>query len=215
MAASRPPQARTQGQPAQGQAAARKPLVDLSEAEQWDIVEKSGVLHKVKGAPGTHNQGPSRKDAAHDQEPHVLVAVLMSIPMALFHGMLDYIVHHQYGFLDKFTWRHVASRQLPLIPSLVLFMYVTSRVKHSKVAQLLFAVAAVAAGNTLIYYTTVDETFGAMLKAPGLAVVWVYLVIQMDILPAILSLAGSLIYFHREYLMSIVRSNSFALHEDL
>ncbi|KAJ1343123.1 hypothetical protein BSLG_002149 [Batrachochytrium salamandrivorans] len=175
--------------------AQQSPLIDLSQDQQWDIINKTGILHKVPGAKSTKTaaNGNTSTEPLKDEEPRLLAAVLMSFPMIMFHLTLDYVVHFQYGFLSDFTVMHVV--------------------------QWLLAAAALIVGNMLIYYTTVDETFGAMLKAPGLSVVWVYLVIQMDILPAMVSLLGSLIYYHADFLVSFIDpnmwTNSFRLKEGL
>ncbi|KAH6575178.1 hypothetical protein BASA50_007535 [Batrachochytrium salamandrivorans] len=201
--------------------AQQSPLIDLSQDQQWDIINKTGILHKVPGAKSTKTaaNGNTSTEPLKDEEPRLLAAVLMSFPMIMFHLTLDYVVHFQYGFLSDFTVMHVLSRELPLVPALTVFIYVTGLYKHLKVVQWLLAAAALIVGNMLIYYTTVDETFGAMLKAPGLSVVWVYLVIQMDILPAMVSLLGSLIYYHADFLVSFIDpnmwTNSFRLKEGL
>jgi hypothetical protein len=45
------------------------PLVDLNEDDQWKIINETGVLHKLK--------------EQQDQEPHLLVAILLTIPLII------------------------------------------------------------------------------------------------------------------------------------
>ncbi|EGF84171.1 hypothetical protein BATDEDRAFT_21976 [Batrachochytrium dendrobatidis JAM81] len=186
-----------------------KPLIDLSQEQQWDIINKTGILHKVKPDQKAAAGSTTNNDTAGQGESPFMIAVLMSFPMVMFHTTLDYIVHHQYGFLPDFTISHVLSRELPMFPAIIMFIYFTGLYKHIKAVQWLFAVLALITGNLLIYYSTVDETFGAMLKAPGLSVMWVYLVIQMDLLPACVSLLGNVLYFHRDTIISFIDPNMF------
>ncbi|KAL2916384.1 hypothetical protein HK105_204140 [Polyrhizophydium stewartii] len=202
--------------PGRRQGAPSKPLVDLSQDAQWDIINKTGVLHKVK----EHDKAKkAAAESAPSEEPLLLVALLMSVPMVMFHGMLDYLVHYQYGFLEEFTIEYVLRRELLMYPALVIFTYGTGRVKHSRIAQALFAVAAVGAGCLLIHYTTADETFGSMLKAPGLSCIWIMLIIQMDLTAALASLAVCIVYYHREFLLSFFDeskwTNAFTIKGEL
>ncbi|KAJ3294813.1 hypothetical protein HK104_003280 [Borealophlyctis nickersoniae] len=164
----------------------QKPLLNVSEDEQWRLINETGVLHKVAERNG-------------DQEPPLLLAILMSIPLTVLHGGLDYVVHQQYDFLDQFTVRRVLTRQLPLFPLLVAFIYFTTKYKRLWVAQGLFTIGSIAAGNYLVYLSTDDQTFGAMLKTPGLALLWIYFVIQMNLPLGCLSLLGTYAYYHKEW----------------
>ena len=181
-----------------------KPLIDLSQDQQWDIINKTGVLHKIQD---------QKKEE--EEEPHALIAAIMSVPMTLFYAMLDYVVHYQYDFLKEFTLTYVLTRHLRVLPTLAIFIYVTSRLRHYAVAQWLFCICGALTGCFLIYVTTQDETYGSMLQTPGMAVIWIYLVIQMDMLPSLVSLLATALYYFREDIVAFVDvtqwKTSFAL----
>eukprot|EP00842_Homolaphlyctis_polyrhiza_P005000 jgi/Hompol1/5500/HPOL_004478-RA len=192
----------------------RPPLVDLSQDEQWKIINETGVLHKVADTKNKNKSQRSSSSNSTNNETAIADAVLMSIPMTLFHGILDYVVHYQYGFLEQFNATHVLTRQLPLMPALVVFMYATTLIKHHLLAQLLFAAAAIGVGIWLIHQSTVVETFGAMLQTPGLATIWVYLVIQMDLVPALISLLVAFIYYQKDTLIALANKSSFMITDN-
>jgi hypothetical protein len=50
------------------------------------------------------------------------------------------------------------------------------------------SVIAVFAGSFLMYTIKHTPSLGQMMRAPGLATVWIYLIVQLDLLPATLSL---------------------------
>ncbi|KND01891.1 uncharacterized protein SPPG_03677 [Spizellomyces punctatus DAOM BR117] len=172
------------------------PLVNLSQEEQWRIINESGVLHQIK-AEDTKEQ---RSGSKQEEEPTVLVALLLTIPLTVLHGTLEYVVHLQYDFLQEFTWSRILSRQVPLAPVLALFIYITTRYKESRAAQAVFMLGSLASGCALIHLSQDDQTFGAMLKTPGLAILWIYFVIQAKLSYASISLLGCLLYYNRHWL---------------
>ncbi|KAI9101387.1 hypothetical protein DFS34DRAFT_614295 [Phlyctochytrium arcticum] len=178
------------------------PLNDLPEEEQWRIINETGILHKLGSSNqplASKSKGKSIGRPAEAQEPPVLVALLLGIPLTLLHGTLDYIVHLQYDYAERFTMQHILRRQLPMLPLLCFFIYVTSRVKDWRAVQAAFMVGSVGAGCRLIWVSQVDETFGAMLQTPGLAVMWIYFVIQMKLSYAVASLVGCFLYYNRAF----------------
>ena len=79
----------------------------------------------------------------------------------------------------------------------------------------LFGVAAATAGGYLVYISTEVETFGAMQKGPGLAIIWIYLIMQMNLLPSLLSLLPVIGFYARKELSLWLGANLKDLHPDL
>ena len=180
-----------------------KPSAEFSEEEQWRIINETGILHKV--AEDNDRKPKSKRTREPDLEediPPGPLAFLFALPLTVLHGGMDYLVHLQYDYGEHFTFKRVLSRQLPLFPVLIVFIYFTTKYKNLLVSQLLFTIASAAAGVGLVYYSTEDQTFGAMLKTPGLAVLWIYLVIQMRLPLACVSLLGTFLYYHKEWFES-------------
>ncbi|KAJ3049636.1 hypothetical protein HK097_009386 [Rhizophlyctis rosea] len=178
-----------------------KPPVEYTEEEQWRIINETGILQKVAENDKRKPKPKSKRSREPEDEdiPPGPLAFLFALPLTVLHGGMDYIVHLQYDYGEHFTFKRVLSRQLPLFPVLVLFIYFTTKYKNLLVSQLLFTIASAAAGVGLVYFSTEDQTFGAMLKTPGLAVLWIYLVIQMRLPLACLSLLGTFLYYHKKW----------------
>ncbi|KAI8912951.1 hypothetical protein DFJ77DRAFT_62328 [Powellomyces hirtus] len=177
-----------------------EPLLDLSEDEQWRIVNETGLLHKLtsESRPTVPGGGQSYGGPTFSED-YLFQAILLTIPLTTLHGFLEYVVHFQFGFLNEFTVAHVLTRQVPLAPALALFIYLTSRVKHMLVVQVAFLVLSVVCGCMLIYLSADEPAFGEMLRTPGLAVLWIYFVIQMRLGVAVVSLVATLLYYHRDW----------------
>lgn len=167
----------------------QKPLLDLDEDEQWRIINETGVLHKV--APET--------DDSNTDIPPLFLAVVLSLALTFLHGALDYAVHMQFGFTDKFDIHRVLNRQLPLLPVLFCFVYLTTQYQNRAITQALFAVGSVAAGSYLIFLTEEKQTFGAVLKGPGVAILWIYSIIQLRLGLACGSLVLTFCYYHKAW----------------
>lgn len=58
------------------------------------------------------------------------------------------------------------------------------------------SVLAVLAGSFLLYTINHTPSLGQMMRSPGLATVWIYLIIQLDLVPATLSLAIVALYWY-------------------
>jgi hypothetical protein len=171
-----------------------KPLVDLSEEEQWKIINETGVLHKLK------------EETA--QEPHLLIATLLSIPLIVCHGVFDYLAHAQFGLESDFTFDHILKTQIPALPAIWIFAYVTNYFKKSLVGQLSFAMIASALGCMVVALVNDDGTFGAARKTPGLITMGVLLIIQADLQYSLLPIFVSIGYYYRHTLQKYVPTGS-------
>lgn len=78
------------------------------------------------------------------------------------------------------------------------FIYITNRYRAERITQALMAVVAVFAGSFLMFTIKHTPSLGQMMRAPGLATIWIYLIIQLDLLPASLSLVVVGLYWYLE-----------------
>ncbi|KAJ3191467.1 hypothetical protein HK101_007684 [Irineochytrium annulatum] len=175
-------------------------LLEFDEDEQMRIINETGVLHKLKSA---------KELAEEDEPPLVATSILLAVPLTLFQIVLDYAVHLQYGFEEKFTLTRVATRGPPFFLAMLVIIFVTSKFRNHYLMQALFAITSAAAGCWIVMYSEGFETFGNMLKTPGLACVWVYTVIQMRLDVATASLVVPLGYYFRESLMVFGSGETF------
>ncbi|KAI9360795.1 hypothetical protein DFJ73DRAFT_814999 [Zopfochytrium polystomum] len=180
-----------------------KPMVELSEAEQRRLIKESGVLHKIRDhrkSVATTNSMDDDSDYDDDDDdggdiPTWLQTVLVVAPLSVLHIVLSYAVHLQFGFADQFTLSTVVSSTGPFTIAFTFLVVLSTHWKAHIATQLILATASVAAGVTLIKLTESQETFGVTLRTPGLAVVWVYTVIQMRLGIAAGSLLVPAVYY--------------------
>ncbi|KAJ3092854.1 hypothetical protein HK102_001679 [Quaeritorhiza haematococci] len=199
-----PKNRRPNAKKSKGKDESSKPLIDLTEDEQWRIINETGVLHKVMEGQG----GDGGQD-------WLFQAILLAIPMTMLHGLLEYIIHMQYDYTDLFTANHVLKRYPGILAALVAYFYLTNRFRNKWVMQALHFAVGCASGCLLIHFSKEDETFGAMLKTPGLGVLWIYSVIEMKLTPAVVSLLVPLIYYFRDQLSMDAWKSPMSRLEDL
>jgi hypothetical protein len=172
-----------------------EPLVNLSEEEQWKIINETGVLHKFKEPEAN--------------EPHFLVAALLSIPLFVCHGIFDYLVHLQFGFESEFTVDHIIKTQIPALPAIFVFSYVTNYFKKNVFGQIIISIIACIVGCYALYFISDQGTFGAALKTPGLITMGILLIIQADLQYAMLPIFVCLGYYYREWFKRYIPTGSF------
>ncbi len=129
-------------------------------------------------------------------------SVVFAVPLEIMQISLDYLVHVQYQFTDQFTLGYLASTALPRLMAWVMFVHFTNRHAKSIFMQFFIVVTAAISSMFLIHYSKEDETFGSMKKTPGLAVLWIYCTMQMDLKFIVISLVFPLAYYYKKEIMS-------------
>lgn len=82
-----------------------------------------------------------------------------------------------------------------MIPALYILTFLVSRppsrriLPHSLWQSLLF-VACIGSGTTLIHISATSSYLAVMSNAPGIATLWIWTVVQLDLIPAVLGLLG-------------------------
>ena len=125
-----------------------------------------------------------------------LDSLLISIPLVTLYASLDFIVHAQYDYVDDFYPR-ILNRHAPLLPVMIIMIMITSSFQSSKFAQFAFAIVSCLCGCLLIHYSQDNGTFGSMLLTPGLAILWIYFIIQMNLTLAVVTLLGNILFYYR------------------
>lgn len=82
------------------------------------------------------------------------------------------------------------------IIALAPFIYLTNRYKSNKSTQVLMSIGSTLVGSFLLYTLRHSPSLGQMMRAPGLATVWIYFIVQLDLLPATLTLALVGLYWY-------------------
>ncbi|CCM05648.1 uncharacterized protein FIBRA_07878 [Fibroporia radiculosa] len=154
-------------------------LLDLSEDEQWRIVNQTGILKKLSSS--------EREQRTEDEErvdfgDEVFNATLFIIPMSF----LLLLMEMCYG--RKPTYMELADRMVPGVPILSVFIFYTTRYKRYRTMQFLLFVLSVVVGPRLVYLINRASWRVVMKQCPPLATLWVYAVLQLDLGPATLNM---------------------------
>jgi hypothetical protein len=206
----------------------------LDEATRWRLAEESGVLGKLAAAASSGPPTGARAGAAgaagaaeagtttRGEDPSLLEWLVdtacMTAVFAVVHTTMLYLVHHQFGMTTHLTVGEVAQSLGSALPALVVVVGVTGHPvwTRSRLAHAIMALGATAAGCRVIALSTSpSESFGSMMQAPGLAVLWIYLILKADLLPACLSLAGTLLFYHRAPLLALLGPSPHDLGAEL
>ncbi|KAJ3296669.1 hypothetical protein HDU79_006080 [Rhizoclosmatium sp. JEL0117] len=168
---------------------ARKPLVDLSPSPT-----------------------PSDSDANDDL---VFTTILLTIPLTLLHTCLEYVIHVQYALETKYTISYVATHVPPFFIALFIVIYTTSKLKAHFLMQIGFAISAAAAGVYLIKVSAPEEhePFGVMIQMAGVAVIWIYSVIQSRLAYSICGVGVPFFYYYiqQQRVKAVQGDSKFAL----
>ncbi|CAG8952757.1 hypothetical protein HYFRA_00009001 [Hymenoscyphus fraxineus] len=152
-----------------------------------DLARQSGILDAAQ--------------KAQDEEPlvgRVGDSILWSLSLTMLHFTLDVLVANQYS--DEMDWRSLVVRTGQAFPIILLLFYTlhphpTPPILLPKLPpkfqkfqkplhQSFFFITSVAAGCYLIHSTNTDAYYAVMKRSPPLGVLWIWSVIEMDVVPA-------------------------------
>ncbi|KAG2223421.1 hypothetical protein INT45_001727, partial [Circinella minor] len=156
------------------------PVDDIPDDEKARMMQQSGLLQQVK-----------KREAELKQEEmttsvYVWQALFMSIPFGFLLGAFDVTVRVQYS--EPWSYTDLALRSIKAAPALFPLIYLTNRHKSKKWVQLLMAMGSAVVGSFLLYTLQNTPSLGQMARAPGLATIWIYFVVQLDLVPALVTL---------------------------
>ncbi|KAK0230832.1 hypothetical protein IW262DRAFT_1340754 [Armillaria fumosa] len=166
-----------------------KPLIQLSEEEQWRLINESGVLHQVAAADGApSSEGiKQRKEADSPLAEEIFDAVVLIIPFTFLLVMMEILIHQQYGKVA--TLKILTDKLISGVPILSVFIFYTTRYKSHRTMQFIFFVIANVVGPRMVYLLSRGSWLVNMKQCPPLATIWVYTIFQLDLGPAVLNLA--------------------------
>ncbi|KAJ8069465.1 hypothetical protein OCU04_003119 [Sclerotinia nivalis] len=132
-------------------------------------------------------------------------SILWTISLTMLHFTLDVLVTHQYA--EEVIWKGVISRTLQACPVIWLLFYafhphpepshlfprLPAKAYHY-LHEILFFAASITAGCYLIHITNEYGSFAIMKQAPPIGTIWIWSVIELNILWAVPSVAFCAIY---------------------
>jgi len=167
-------------------------VVEIPEDEQWRIVEETGILKSIPMARPTPHASPAAapQEADDDDEAsfsplctEIFNAILLIIPFSSLYVMMDILAHRQYG--QHFTTLGILEGASSRIFLLSLFVFFTTRHKADRRMQAFLFAASVASGIRLIYVVNRSNWRVVMRQCPPLGTLWVYTIVQLQLLPAV------------------------------
>ncbi|KAG2348804.1 hypothetical protein BDR05DRAFT_1055754 [Suillus weaverae] len=163
---------------------AQKPLVEISEDEQWRLVEQTGVLRKISDIqkPGETTDNVEPLPLADE----IFNAVVFIMPLTFFLIMMDILIHQQYA--QHPTAGEVAGRLLTNFPILSIFVFYTTRHKANPRTQLALFILSLGVGPRMIWLINHGSWLVNMRQCPQFATIWLYAVVQLDLNWAVLAL---------------------------
>jgi len=172
-----------------------KPLVEISDSEKWRLITQSGILDSQPEA--TLESPPFMTLRPEETLPEIVAgvtplsdeifnAVLLIIPFSAILLLMEILIRHQYGKTASFEV--IMDRMVPGVPILSLFIFYTTRYKQDRRMQTLLFGISVAVGSRMIFLLNHASWLVNMKQCPPLATLWIYTVVQLDLVPAVLSL---------------------------
>ena len=183
---------------------------DIPDAEKLRLIDQTGLMKKVKQR---ESELLVKKQASTGE--YIWQAVFLSIPFGFLMATFDVTVKVQ--FSEPWNYAGIVTKCVQSAPgkykggsSLVLiltrkktcflvlapFIYLTNRYKSERSTQIYMALGSVFTGAFLMYTLRFSPSLGQMMRAPGLATVWIYLIVQLDLIPATLTLSLVALYWY-------------------
>ncbi|RKF83435.1 putative deacetylase-like protein [Golovinomyces cichoracearum] len=126
-------------------------------------------------------------------------ATLWTITFTMLHSTLDLLVTHQYA--TEIDWLQILWRAFKAFPIILLLVYSfhphpTSSIFlpkfplrfHHMLHQTGFFLVSIAAGSYLIHATNMHPYYAIMKQVPPIGCLWVWSVVELEIIPAVSSL---------------------------
>ncbi|CAG8612796.1 15750_t:CDS:2 [Gigaspora rosea] len=132
---------------------------DIPEEEKLRLIKSTGLFNKLEA----ENE---RREQIDQNDPFnygfTFQAFLYTIPLCAVYSMLDVVVHRQYN--EDVSFIPFSARVIKMAPSSIL------------------------CGSHLIWVINKASYYGVMRRCPSLATLWVYFIVQLRLLPSVLSL---------------------------
>ncbi|KAG9125626.1 hypothetical protein FRC07_006840 [Ceratobasidium sp. 392] len=156
---------------------AKPPTPDvISEEEQWRLINDTGILQRAK------EEQPV--DALADS---ILNTAILAIPLSFLYILLDILVQQQYA--QQPTILQELGRIIANVPIISILVHYTNKHKSKPVTQMMLFLAAILSGPRMIWLVNKGNWLAVSRQAPPLGTIWIYTIVQLNLVPAVASLA--------------------------
>ncbi|KAJ1311061.1 hypothetical protein OPQ81_009565 [Rhizoctonia solani] len=145
--------------------------------EQMRLIKDTGILDRLP---------PEKEEQLSPLADSILDTAIMAIPLSTLYIVLDLLVQQQYA--QQPTLKEELGRVVTNVPILFILIHYTNKRKATPIAQLMLFLTAVLAGPRMIWLVNKGSWLRVTRQAPPLGTIWVYTIIQLNLVPAVASL---------------------------
>ncbi|KAF9334267.1 hypothetical protein BG006_002427 [Podila minutissima] len=177
-------------------------MEEIADPEKWRIIKESGVLEKVKTNDRAWS-GHNRHTSKEVERDYIFEGIFFSIPTTCLFVVMDILVHRQFG--EDYGSGDIFRKIVKVFPAILIMVYFSNKSKNNKFTQAAMFVISTLCGCYFLHTMFRAPAMGIMLRAPGIITILVYCIVQLNLLPAVISLAlcglyykfGNVKYSHR------------------
>jgi len=154
--------------------------LEISEEEQWRLINETAILKDARNTTVA-----KQEDTPLAEE--IFSAITLIVPFSFLLFMFDLLIHNQYG--RQPTFGDFADRLIPNVPIMSAFIFYTTRYKRTRKMQAFLFVLSLVVGPRMMWLINRGSWLVNMRQCPPLATIWVYTIVQLDLVPAVIGLA--------------------------
>lgn len=166
---------------------------DIPDDQVRRLINDTGIFERVERIPRPAPRTPAFTAGILDPTEYKFNAFVYTIPFTALFIMMDILVHQQFNQYP--TMESISKRLVSVVPFLGLFIYHTNKRASKRYMQVMLFVLAIMAGCYLIWLVNKRPSYIVMRRCPPLGVLWVYAVVQLELIPATLSLVIVAVFF--------------------
>ncbi|KAF9144835.1 hypothetical protein BGX30_011333 [Mortierella sp. GBA39] len=164
---------------------------DIPEPEKWKIITESGIIDQVKASDKRKRHQKQVREAA--DRDYIFEGIFFSIPTTCLFVVMDVLVHRQFG--EAYGGSDIFHKVIKVFPAILIMVYFSNKSKNSKFTQAAMFVVSTICGCYFLHTMFRSPAMGIMLRSPGVITILVYCIVQLNLLPAVISLALCGLYY--------------------
>ncbi|KAG0297462.1 hypothetical protein BGZ96_006418 [Linnemannia gamsii] len=174
---------------------------DIPEPEKWKIITESGIIDQVNASDKRKRRQKQIQEESN--RDYIFEGIFFSIPTTCLFVVMDVLVHRQFG--ETYGGSDIFHKVIKIFPAILIMVYFSNKSKNSKFTQAAMFVISTLCGCYFLHTMFRSPAMGIMLRSPGVITILVYCIVQLNLLPAVISLAicglyyqfGNVKYSHR------------------
>ncbi|KZO93261.1 hypothetical protein CALVIDRAFT_264979 [Calocera viscosa TUFC12733] len=159
---------------------------EIPEDEQWRLVQQSGILEQIPTRSLDETPDVTPDPVAQPESDEIFQCLIYLIPFSSLYALMDVLVHQQYR--QEITFYGEASKLIEAVPILAVFIFFTNRHKGRRWFQAFLTLLSCASGMRLFWVVNKGSWKSVMRQAAPLSTIWIYGIVQLHLIPAIISL---------------------------